>query len=133
MGQIRPPLLKLDAINFPPDMLHMRKAIYSKLLDQIVEFAIGQQKEEKLVEEMNRIGIKFMYFNIYFRLHMLTKRFNALMYTLHLPLLFGCIRFFKVRQLHSGTAKTRWTTLNVHQLDVVLSRFIVGNVLDEHL
>ena len=59
MGQIRKPSLCLDAINFPPDVLHMRRAVYAKLLDHVMVFAIGQQKENAVVQEMDRIGIKF--------------------------------------------------------------------------
>ena len=61
MGQIRKPLLNLDAIDCPPDILHMRKAIYSKLLDQVVLFAISQKHQYKLIQEMERIGINFRY------------------------------------------------------------------------
>ena len=59
MGQVREPLLHIDAIDCPPDILHMRKAVYSKLLDQIVTFSIMQKHHEKVVQEMTRIGINF--------------------------------------------------------------------------
>ena len=61
MGQVREPLLHIDAIDCPPDILHMRKAVYSKLLDQIVTFSIAQKHQDKLLQEMARIGINFRY------------------------------------------------------------------------
>ena len=59
MGQVREPLLHIDAIDCPPDILHMRKAIYSKLLDQIVTFSICQKRQDALLAEMERIAVKF--------------------------------------------------------------------------
>ena len=61
MGQLREPLLHVDAIDCPPDILHMRKAVYTKLLDQIVTFSIAQKHQDKLLQEMTRIGINFRY------------------------------------------------------------------------
>ena len=58
MGQIREPLLHLDSIDCPPDLLHMRRAIYAKLLDQVITFAIGQNRQKHVLDEMRRIGVK---------------------------------------------------------------------------
>ena len=62
-GQIRQPLLKIDAINCPPDILHMQRAIYTKLLDQVIQFSINQNRKKKLEDEMDRIGVKFRFKN----------------------------------------------------------------------
>ena len=58
-GQIRQPLLNIDAKDCPPDVLHMRRAIFTKLLDQVIQFCLNQKCEKKLEDEMARIGIKF--------------------------------------------------------------------------
>ena len=60
-GQVREPLLHIDAIDCPPDILHMRKAIYTKLFDQVVTFSICQKRQKNLILELERIGIKFRY------------------------------------------------------------------------
>ena len=52
-GQIRKPLLNLDAKNCPPDILHMRRASFTKLLDQVIQFSMNQKAETKLVAEMS--------------------------------------------------------------------------------
>ena len=58
-GYIREPLLKVDASSCPPDMLHMKKGIISKLVNQLVNWAIVQKREEKLMAEMKRHKIHF--------------------------------------------------------------------------
>ena len=68
MGQVREPLLHIDAINCPPDILHMRKAVYTKLLDQVVMFCICQKRQNDLIKEMERIGVKFRYISMWQKL-----------------------------------------------------------------
>ena len=36
-GCIREPLIKIEAINSPPDHLHMRRAIITRLLNQVLK------------------------------------------------------------------------------------------------
>ena len=41
-GCIRKPALHFDCTQFPPDMLHLKKGIISKLVNQLVDWAISQ-------------------------------------------------------------------------------------------
>ena len=43
----------------PPDILHMKKGIISKLLNQVVDWVILQGKEEKLIGQMKEHRIPF--------------------------------------------------------------------------
>ena len=58
-GCIREPLLELDSSCCPPDLLHMKKGIISKLVNQLVNWAIVQNRENKLLEEMTKHKIHF--------------------------------------------------------------------------
>ena len=59
-GCIRIPVMKFDCDHYPPDMLHMKKGIISKLVDQLVDWTVIQGKEKSLVEEMKKHKIPFV-------------------------------------------------------------------------
>ena len=58
-GCIREPLLHVDSSSCPPDILHMKKGIISKLINQLVNWAVVQKREDKLMTEMKRNKIYF--------------------------------------------------------------------------
>ena len=58
-GCIRTPLLDVPVCNSPPDMLHLRKCVISKLVTQLVDWALLQGKEETLINEMKANKIPF--------------------------------------------------------------------------
>ena len=58
-GCVRQPLLQVDSTCCPPDILHMKKGIISKLVNQLVNWAIVQNREDKLIDEMTRNKIHF--------------------------------------------------------------------------
>ena len=58
-GCIREPLVDIPVCNNPPDMLHLRKCVISKLISQLVDWVIIQGKEEKLLSEMKTNKIPF--------------------------------------------------------------------------
>ena len=55
----REPLLKINADCCPPDILHLKKAIITKLLNQVVDWVILQGNESKLMDEIHKNKIKF--------------------------------------------------------------------------
>ena len=59
-GCIRKPLIKLEPTSCPPDLLHMKKGIISKLLNQVVDWVIIQGKEKTLMDQMKQHKIPFM-------------------------------------------------------------------------
>ena len=60
LGCIRTPALPLDAEQCPPDMLHLKKGIISKLLNQVVDWTLLQHREEFLISEMKKHKIPFV-------------------------------------------------------------------------
>ena len=58
-GCVRRPLLKLEPTACPPDMLHMKKGIISKLLNQVVDWIVIQGNEKKLMSQMQDHKIPF--------------------------------------------------------------------------
>ena len=60
-GCIRPPVTEINAENCPPDMLHMKKGIITKLVNQLVDWTLTQGKEEDLMAEMKHHKIPFVY------------------------------------------------------------------------
>ena len=58
-GCIRKPMIKLELTSCPPDLLHMKKGIISKLLNQLVDWVVVQGKERKLIEQMKEHKIPF--------------------------------------------------------------------------
>ena len=59
-GCIREPAVQFDEENYIPDMLHMKKGIISKLVNQLVEWTIVQHKEDALMMEMKWHKIPFV-------------------------------------------------------------------------
>ena len=59
-GCIRKPVMKIQPTQCPLDILHMKKAIISKLMNQVVDWVILQGKEEKLLAQMKEHKIPFM-------------------------------------------------------------------------
>ena len=59
-GCIREPVMKFDIECCPPDMLHMKKGIITKLITQLVDWSILQKKEEILMNEMKFHKIPFV-------------------------------------------------------------------------
>ena len=60
-GCVRKPLIQLEPTSCIPDLLHMKKGIISKLLNQLVDWVILQGKEQQLLGEMKRHRIPFRY------------------------------------------------------------------------
>ena len=60
-GCVHEPALPFDAEQSPPDMLHLKKGIISKLLNQVVDWTLLQHREDCLLSEMKRHKIPFMY------------------------------------------------------------------------
>ena len=60
LGCIRKPLLALNSDCCPPDMLHLKKGIISKLINQLVDWVIIKKKEELLISEMQKNKIPFV-------------------------------------------------------------------------
>ena len=58
-GCIREPLLEINSQNCPPDLLHMKKGIISKLVTQLVNWSVVQKREQKLMDEMKKNKIQF--------------------------------------------------------------------------
>ena len=59
-GCIRKPAMKLEPTSSPPDLLHMKKGIISKLLNQLVDWVVIQGKEKQLLDQMKKHKIPFM-------------------------------------------------------------------------
>ena len=59
-GCIRKPAICLEPTSCPPDLLHMKKGIISKLLNQLVDWVVVQGKEKELVDQMKQHRIPFM-------------------------------------------------------------------------
>ena len=60
LGCIPEPALSFDSEQCPPDMLHLKKGIISKLVNQLVDWAIVQRKEDALLAEMRKNKIPFV-------------------------------------------------------------------------
>ena len=58
---MRPPLIHVEPQNSPPDVLHMKKAIITKMLNQVVDWVILQGKEEELLKQMRQNKIPFRF------------------------------------------------------------------------
>ena len=59
-GCIQRPFMQIDPTCCPPDILHMKKGIISKLINQVVDWVILQGKEDKLIAQMKEHKIPFM-------------------------------------------------------------------------
>ena len=57
---IKTPFMWIDSTCCPPDILHMKKGIISKLINQVVDWVLLQGKEDKLVAQMKDLKIPFM-------------------------------------------------------------------------
>ena len=59
MGYINPPLIAIEPSLCPPDILHMKKRIISRQLDQVLEWVICQGKTEIFQQELisNNINV----------------------------------------------------------------------------
>ena len=58
-GCIRKPLLQIEPTSCPLDLLHMKKGIISKLLNQLVDWVVLQGKEKQLIQQMKQHKIPF--------------------------------------------------------------------------
>ena len=58
-GCIQKPAIPFEADQCPPDMLHLKKGIISKLVNQFVDWAIVQHREEALMCEIKKHKISF--------------------------------------------------------------------------
>ena len=56
---IRKPVMKMEAANCPPDLLHMKKGIITKLVNQLVDWTMAQSNEKKLLDQMKKNKIPF--------------------------------------------------------------------------
>ena len=61
MGCVRRKAISIEPACCPPDILHIKKGIISKLLNQVVDWVILQGKEHKLIEQMKEHKIPFMW------------------------------------------------------------------------
>ena len=59
-GCIRKPAIVIDSDQCPPDMLHLKKDIISKLVNQLVDWTLLQHTEEALLCEMKKHKIPFV-------------------------------------------------------------------------
>ena len=58
-GCIRKPLINIQPVDSPPDVLHMKKGIISNLLNQLVDWVILQGCEAELMAQMKEHKIPF--------------------------------------------------------------------------
>ena len=58
-GCVKKPFMQINANYCPPDILHMKKGIISKLMNQVVDWVILQGKEDKLMSQMKKHRIPF--------------------------------------------------------------------------
>ena len=58
-GCIHKPVLQIEPTHCPPDLLHMKKGIISKLVNQLVDWVIIQRKERMLMQQMKEHKIPF--------------------------------------------------------------------------
>ena len=58
-GCIRKPFIQLEPTSCLPDLLHMKKGIISKLLNQLVDWVVLQGKEKQLIQQMKEHKIPF--------------------------------------------------------------------------
>ena len=58
---IRRPLLHVDATSCPPDLLHLKKGIISKLLTQLVDWTVLQGREQALMQQIKAAKIHFRF------------------------------------------------------------------------
>ena len=59
-GCICKPVMPFNAESCPPDMLHMKKGIITKLINQLVDWSVLQKKEEVLTNQMKIHKIPFV-------------------------------------------------------------------------
>ena len=59
-GCIRMPAMSFDANTCPPDMLHLKKGIISKLISQLVDWSVIQGRENVLLRQMRDNKIPFV-------------------------------------------------------------------------
>ena len=64
-GCICKPVMEIEPTNCPPDILHMKKGIISKLLNQVVDWVVIQGKERLLIAQMKEHKIPFAYVMFY--------------------------------------------------------------------
>ena len=57
-GHINEPIVNIEPIRCPPDILHMKKRIIAKQLDQVLEWVICQGKTEEFKDELKAKNIK---------------------------------------------------------------------------
>ena len=60
-GCVRKPVINVEPKYCPPDFLHMKKGIITKLLDQLVDWVVSQHKENQLIDQMKHHKIPFTY------------------------------------------------------------------------
>ena len=60
-GCIRKPVMNVEPTDCPPDILHLKKGIITKLINQVVNWVTVQGKEAKLLKEMKDNKIPFTY------------------------------------------------------------------------
>ena len=53
--------MRMDPKNCPPDILHMKKGIITKLVNQLVDWTMAQGNENKLIDQMKKNKIPFTY------------------------------------------------------------------------
>ena len=58
-GCIRTPFMHIEPNCCPPDVLHMKKGIITKMLNQVVDWVILQGKEQRLMDQMRANKIPF--------------------------------------------------------------------------
>ena len=58
---IQKPVMNIEPSYCPPDILLIKKGIITKLVNQLVDWTLVQGNEKKLIEEMKKNRIPFMY------------------------------------------------------------------------
>ena len=65
-GCIQRPAMPLNCEHYPPDMLHLKKGIISKLVNQLVDWSLIQGRQQQLLQEMKSHKIPFVSVTIFF-------------------------------------------------------------------
>ena len=132
-GCIRRPLIKLDATSCPPNMLHLKKGLITKLMNQIVDWSVIQGNEHKIIDQMRQHKIPFTYDIRLLLLSILLQTTNICSQW-HWFLYFSLYKEERIDGSHSGL---KWSCPNIHDLMKILQHIkidlILERVVDKHL
>ena len=123
-GCVHKLVMNLEPTSCPPDFLHMKKGIITKLINQIVDWVILQGKEEKLIGQMKEHRIPFTYVDVLakFTLRLCLVLLNKL-YRLFLSL-------YREENNDGTNSGVKWSTPNIHDLMKILLKIKIDLILD---